>query len=373
MAAMSRRLPIRHSHDFSRPAMQTGFPHLLADIGGTNARFALDYGGGCIERIATLACADHAEFVDAVRTYLEGFADVPVRHAVVAIANPVSGDAIKMTNHHWAFSIEASRRALGLETLLLVNDFAALAMAVPELDASQLDQVGGGAACHGAVIGVVGAGTGLGVAGLVPAGPRWLPLESEGGHATFSPADERELAVLRYCWQRYAHVSAERLVSGTGIPLIFQALAAQRAEATPVNLSTATIVARALQGKDELCRETIECFCGMLGTVAGNLAVTLSAKGGIYIGGGVVPRLGNYFAASPFRARFESKGRFSAFNAGIPTFVITAPYPAFVGASAILRARLAESGMDMDQGRDDTPDGLTISAAGTNTAAATPM
>jgi glucokinase len=319
-------------------------PYLLADIGGTNARFALDTGDGHVDRIATLACVDYPEFVDAVQAYLAGFVDVPIRHAVVAIANPVSGDTIKMTNHHWEFSIEASRRALGLETLLVVNDFTALAMAVPTLAPDQIDKVGGGTACRGAVIGVVGAGTGLGVAGLVPAGSRWLPLESEGGHVTFSPVDERELAVLRYSWKQYEHVSAERLVSGSGIPLIYKALAAQHGDLTPPDLTAAAIVERALQGRDALCRETLECFCGMLGTVAGNLAVTLSAKGGIYIGGGVVPRLGAYFATSPFRTRFESKGRFSAFNAGIPTFVITAPFPAFAGASAILRDHLAETG-----------------------------
>lgn len=320
-----------------------GAPHLLADIGGTNARFALDFGAGHVDRAATLSCGDYPEFIDAVRAYLESFVDVPIRHAIVAIANPISGDAIKMTNHHWEFSIEASRRALGLETLLVVNDFTALAMAVPSLAHDQFEQVGEGSVCLGAVIGVVGAGTGLGVAGLVPDGSRWLPLESEGGHVTFSPADERELAVLRHSWRQFEHVSAERLVSGSGIPLIYQALAAMHGEALPKVFSAAAIVERALSGRDALCRETLDCFCGMLGTVAGNLAVTLSAKGGIYIGGGVVPRLGAYFATSPFRARFESKGRFSAFNASIPTFVITAPFPAFAGASVILRNHLAEN------------------------------
>jgi glucokinase len=323
--------------------MRDTTPHLLADIGGTNARFALDHGDGHIDLIATLACADHAEFVQAVRTYLHDFVAAPVQHAVVAIANPINGDMVKMTNHHWEFSIEASRRALGLDTLLVINDFAALAMAVPSLDAAQLEQVGGGTGYRDGVIGVVGAGTGLGVAGLVPQDDDWIALESEGGHVTFSPADERELAVLRHCWQHYEHVSAERLVSGTGLPLIFQALAAQHAGAAPVKPTAAAIVARALEGKDALCLETLECFCGMLGTVAGNLAVTLSAKGGIYIGGGVVPRLGGYFAQSPFRRRFESKGRFSAFNASIPTWVITAPYPAFVGAARILSRHLART------------------------------
>jgi glucokinase len=190
------------------------------------------------------------------------------------------------------------------------------------------------------VIGLVGAGTGLGVSGLVPAGGTWVALESEGGHVAFSPSDPREVAVLEYLWQRYEHVSAERMVSGPGIALIREALAASRGIATDLSLSTAVIVERALAGSDALCRETLDCFSGMLGTVAANLAVTLGATGGVYIGGGVVPRLGDYFAASPFRARFESKGRFSAFTASIPTLLITAPYPALSGAAAVLAQHL---------------------------------
>jgi glucokinase len=201
--------------------------------------------------------------------------------------------------------------------------------------------VGGGAARAGSAIGLVGAGTGLGVSGLVPVEDRWVPLHSEGGHVAFSPLDEREVEVLRYCWQRYDHVSAERFVSGPGIALIREALAASRGIALDAALSPAEIVARALSGGDALSREAVDCFCGMLGTVAANLAVTLGAQGGIYIGGGVVPRLGGYFAESPFRARFERKGRFSAFTAQIPTWVITAPYPALTGAAGILAQHLA--------------------------------
>jgi len=321
-------------------------PRLLADIGGTNARFALERGKGEIDEVVTLACADYTEFAHAVQAYLERCARVPIRHAIVAIANPVSGDRIKMTNHHWEFSIDATRRVLNLDTMLVVNDFAALAMAVPALEHQQCEQIGGGTARPQGVIGLVGAGTGLGVAGLIPATGRWLTLESEGGHVAFSPSDERELAVLQFCWQRYEHVSAERLVSGPGITLIYEALAAQQATPAQASLDTATIVAHALNGSDPLCRETIDCFCGMLGTVAANVAVTLCAKGGIYIGGGIVPRLGDYFARSPFRARFESKGRFSTFNAQIPSFVITAPFPAFLGASTILAEYLENNPRD---------------------------
>ena len=314
-------------------------PRLLADIGGTNARFALEYAPGGIAAMQTLACADYPRFEDAARAYLDGYG-AGARHAVIAIANPVSGDAIRMTNHDWAFSIAAARRELALDTLLVVNDFTALAMSLPVLRDADLLKIGGGAAKAGGVIGLVGAGTGLGVSGLVPAGGQWVALESEGGHVAFSPSDPREVAVLEYCWRRYEHVSAERMVSGPGIALIREALAASRGAAADLSLPTAAIVERALAGVDALCRETLDCFCGMLGTVAANLAVTLGATGGVYIGGGVVPRLGDYFAASPFRARFESKGRFSAFAASIPTLLITAPCPALSGAAALLARHL---------------------------------
>jgi glucokinase len=326
-------------------------PRLLADIGGTNARFALEYAPGRVAALQTLACAAYPRFEDAARAYLAGDG-VGARHAVIAIANPVKGDAVKMTNHDWAFSIEAARRELGLDTLLVLNDFTALAMSLPALAPSDLRKIGGGAAVPGGVIGLVGAGTGLGVSGLVPAAGQWVALESEGGHVAFSPSDAREVAVLEYLWRRYDHVSAERMVSGPGIALIREALAASRGQAADPALPTAAIVERALAGGDALCRETLDCFCAMLGTVAANLAVTLGATGGVYIGGGVVPRLGDYFAASPFRARFESKGRFSAFTAGIPTLLITAPHPALAGAAAVLTQRL---GAARNPGLDQRP------------------
>ena len=338
-----------HQDDCHRDDCHQDGPRLLADIGGTNARFALEWAPGRIGAIRTLACAGYPRFEDAAKAYLAGQGAGPqLRHAVIAIANPVDGDQVRMTNHDWAFSTVAARRELGLQTLLVVNDFTALAMALPQLEQADLVQVGGGQAQARSAIGLIGAGTGLGVSGLVPAGGRWVPLQSEGGHVAFSPCDARELAVLEYCWRRHEHVSAERVVSGPGIVLIREALAARdgltpAAPAAPAALEpldTAAIVERGLDGSDALCRATLDCFCGMLGTVAGNLAVTLGARGGLYIGGGVVPRLGAYFAASPFRARFENKGRFSAFNAQIPTFVIVAPFPALAGAAAILADHL---------------------------------
>ena len=325
-------------------------PRLLADIGGTNARFALELSPGRIELIEVLACAEHATLGDAVRAYLgskavAASAQAKVTHAAIAIANPVVGDLVRMTNHHWEFSIEALRRELGFDTFVVVNDFSALAMSLPHLGAQDKRQVGGGAPVADAPIGLVGAGTGLGVSGLIPGncaggeGAAWTALRSEGGHVTFAPANELEVAILQYAWREFEHVSAERLLSGAGVELIYRALAHHLGRSGET-LGAPEISRRALAGECALCDQVVEVFCGMLGTVAGNLAVTLGAHGGVYIGGGIVPRLGERFARSAFRARFEQKGRFEAYLAAVPTYVITADYPAFLGVSAILDEKL---------------------------------
>jgi glucokinase len=323
-------------------------PRLLADVGGTNARFALELGAGRIELIEVLPCAGYPTLADALRAYLVMPAVAAaglVRHAAIAIANPVVGDFVRMTNHHWEFSIAALQRDCGFETLLVENDFSALARALPYLADSQKRQVGGGSICPQRAMGLLGAGTGLGVSGLIPsaqAGCGWSALRSEGGHVTFSPANDTEIAILRFAWRQFEHVSAERLLSGVGLELIYRALAHHTGQ-PDLQLAAPEITRRALAGECALCDQVIEAFCGMLGTVAGNLAITLGAQGGIYIGGGIVPRLGERFAASSFRSRFEQKGRFVSYLAQVPTFVITADYPAFLGVSAILAEQLAVS------------------------------
>jgi len=314
-------------------------PRLIADIGGTYARFALETAPGQFERAASLRCAEHADFHAAVRAYLASLPGVAIEHAAIAIANPVEGDQVRMTNYTWEFSIEQMRQRLGLQTLVVVNDFTALAMAVPRLAAHQRRPVGGGPARERSVIGVLGAGSGLGVSGLIPAGDGWVALGTEGGHTNFAPRDEREIAILRFAMREYAHVSFERLLSGPGLELIHRALA-DRAGVRAAPLAAPEITRRALDGSDAVCAETLDAFCAMLGSAASNLAVTLGAMGGIYIGGGIVPRLGETFDRSPFRARFEDKGRFSDYVRGIPTYVITAEHATLVGASAILAQQL---------------------------------
>ncbi|MDL5032402.1 glucokinase [Pelomonas sp. APW6] len=314
-------------------------PRLIADIGGTYARFALESSPGEFSRSASLRCADYTDFHAAVSAYLDGLGGTRIEHAAIAIANPVEGDLVRMTNYHWQFSIEEMRQRLGLDTLVVVNDFTALAMAIPRLGPGELRQIGGGEARRQSVVGVLGSGSGLGVSGLIPAGDAWISLGSEGGHTSFAPRDERELAILRFAWRQFDHVSFERLVSGPGLELIYRALADRAGEAAKP-LTAPDITQAALDGRDAVCGEALEVFCALLGTAAANLAVTLGALGGIYIGGGIVPRLGDYFARSPFRSRFEDKGRFSSYVAGIPTYVITAENATFKGASAILDSQL---------------------------------
>ncbi|AXE91599.1 bifunctional transcriptional regulator/glucokinase [Paraburkholderia sp. 22099] len=315
-------------------------PRLLADIGGTNARFALENSPGEIGSVQVYPCADYPGVAEVIKKYLKDTRIGRVNHAAIAIANPVDGDQVSMTNHDWSFSIEATRRALGFDTLLVVNDFTALAMALPGLTDAQRVQVGGGTRRPNSVIGLLGPGTGMGVSGLIPADDRWIALGSEGGHATFAPADEREDIVLQYARKKWSHVSFERVAAGPGIEVIYRALAGRDKKRVAASVDTVEIVKRALEG-EPLAAESVDVFCGILGTFAGNIAVTLGALGGIYIGGGVVPRLGEFFARSSFRKRFEAKGRFEAYLQNVPTYVITAEYPAFLGVSAILAEQLS--------------------------------
>lgn len=322
------------------------FPRLLADIGGTNARFALETAPRRFEAMAMYPNRDFPGIEEALTVYMAHQEAIDAgmrlaRHAALAIANPVEGDVIRMTNSRWTFSIEEVRKRFGFDTLLVVNDFAALATAVPLLASHQFRQVGSGTALAGKTIGLLGAGTGLGVSGLVWSKREWIALETEGGHVTLPPADEREAELLRQAWRLFPHVSAERFLSGMGLELIHRLLAG-RAGVDAGNLTAPEIARRALAGDCEICDETIETFCAMLGTVAGNLALTLGAKGGVYIGGGIVPRLGERFDCSLFRQRFERKGRFSSYLSSIPTYVITDPQPAFAGVAALLEKRLQE-------------------------------
>ncbi|MFA9216107.1 MAG: glucokinase [Sphingomonadaceae bacterium] len=317
-------------------------PRLLADIGGAGATFGLETAPNQIEAVWVAQCDAYPTLGAAIVHYLSQPATVAAggyqaRFAGIAIANPIDGDWVTMTNHHWSFSIEAVCSQFSLKSLVVVNDFTALASALPYLPAEHKRQIGGGVARSGATIGLVGADAGLGVSALVPAGERWIAIDSEGGHSTFAPMSEREIDILRYARRHHEHVSSERLVSGIGMVLVYRALA-ERARVEADNFSSDDIVSRGLRGTCALCVETLETFCEMLGTVAGNVALTLGAKGGIYLGGRIVAQMGSFIEQIGFRARFEQKGRLADYVSHIPTFIITEQYPTLIGMSAMLSA-----------------------------------
>jgi glucokinase len=309
---------------------------LLADIGGTNVRFALlPPNGGRPERETNLVCADFDGLEQAARHYLSLVGSPTVTEAAIDVATAVTGDFVKLTNSPWAFSIEQTRRQLGLRRLVVLNDFTALALSVPQLEPGELRQVGRGAPVEGAALAIIGAGTGLGVSGLLRCDERWIPIEGEGGHTAFSPMDEREDGVLRVLRERFGHVSTERLTSGPGLVNLYRALSALDHD-VPRELEPQQIADLGMAASDVRCAEALAMFCAILGTAAANLTVTLGARGGCYIGGGIVPKLGDWFERSAFRARFEHKGRFSTYCAAVPTYVILAGNPALRGLAAAL-------------------------------------
>lgn len=310
------------------------YPRLVGDVGGTHARFAVVQAAGQAPgQLRVLATQDFAQLLDAINAYLDGIPDRP-RHACLGIATPLQGDWVQMTNHPWAFSAKQLAQDLALNRLLLVNDFTALALGVPSLSEGQLRQVGGGVQRLGPKA-ILGPGTGLGASTLVPVDDQYLAVPGEGGHVSLAAANVEEAAVMAWLWKEWTHVSAERVLSGPGLILLHRALAAVRGVVLQEH-SAAEITGLAVQGQDAHCRDTVNMFCALLGTVASNMVLTVGAVGGLYVGGGIVPALAEYFSHSPFRQRFETKGRYSTYLADIPSYVIHAPMVALVGAAQAL-------------------------------------
>ena len=320
---------------------------LIADIGGTNARFALAPLRAMKAGKLTLTEADliapqaldgrqYPTIYEAINAYLVGPAAAYARpqHSVMAIACPTDDDQITMTNHSWAFKVSELRLALGLQTLKFINDFNAMANSIPQLDASGLVKVGGGEAISGLPVAVTGPGTGLGLAGLIftDTGPVTLP--TEGGHSHFAPTNALEVQILQFLLTKYERVSNERLISGMGLENIYQALS--HLAGSEQQLPAAEISARALAGTDPLCADALAQFCAILGNYAGDVALALGARGGLYISGGIIPRFIDYFQNSQFRTRFEAKGRLTDYLQAMPTYVITAQQPGLLGAAAVL-------------------------------------
>ncbi|MDT7834734.1 glucokinase [Aquabacterium sp. OR-4] len=315
------------------------YPRLVGHVDGSEAHFALvPAEGQPLEAVARLACAAHATLDDAVQAYLATLSGPPPRAAALGLATAVTGDRVRMTNHGWAFSTRELRRALALDELLVINDFSALALALPLLQPSALRAVGVGAGVPGAPVALIGPCTGLGVSGLLPSldGRLPVPLGGEGGHASLSAQDADEAAVLALLQRRFGHVSAERALSVPGLLNLAQAVAQLRGEPCAADQPDEVLQA-GLAGNDAVCLQALQLFASLLGSTAGNLALTLGARGGVYLGGPLVPRLGRWLDRSLFRERFEGKGRLRAYLRAIPTWVLSpGPLPGLMGAARAL-------------------------------------
>ncbi len=305
---------------------------LLADIGGTQSRCAVTDANGAVRDIRIF---DNARYADPA-TLLTGYLDeLPAARrpvsGILAVAAPVRGNTVQMINIDWRFSVESLRQTLALERLQLLNDFEALALGLPGLGPNDLLSIGGGTALAERPKAVLGPGTGLGVASLVPAGHGWLAVSGEGGHVTLpavTPDEDRLIARIR---ERFGHCSAERLISGPGLALLHATLHDSEA------VDAAAIAALAAAG-DRQAQATFSMFFELLGTVAANLALTIGAFGGVYIGGGIIPRHAERFAASGFRRRFESKGRYGDYLKSIPTWLIVAEHPTLSGLATAAKS-----------------------------------
>jgi len=314
----------------SAPFKQT----LLGDIGATNARFSL-LANGAFGPIANFEVARYARFPDVVAAFLDMRRDqAQVTDALFAVAGPVEGERSKLTNCAWIIDGDELRATFRLAKVRVVNDFAATAYSLPSLAAADLYAIGDGRAVAGAPMAVLGPGTGLGVACFVPGAKEAVVIAGEGGHATFAAATAREDAVVDSLRRRFGHVSAERVVSGTGLENLYRAIAALDQNDVPAR-DAAEITKLALDGGCRTAVAALDMFCAFLGSFSGNVALTFGARGGVYIAGGIAPRIVAFMARSQFRRRFEDKGRLRPYLEAIPSSVIVHPAAAFMGLKAL--------------------------------------
>lgn len=303
---------------------------VIGDIGGTNARFALAE-NGAYRNLFHVEVGQYASLHDALAAYIDGLTpSLRPSEAALAIAGPVFGDRIALTNHGWSFSISELKQRLQLSSLVVMNDFAATALSVRHLPASNICLVGPECPETKGPVGVIGPGTGLGVSSLVPDGERWVLVPGEGGHVSLPAVTQEEAAIIDVLRARFGHVSAERVLSGAGLVNLYEALCSI-AGIPAASMTPADVTNHAIGKTNATCVDAFTHFCRFLGTVAGDLALTIGATGGIYIAGGILLRFKGAFAASPFRERFEDKGRFSGLLRGIPTRLILDESPALSG------------------------------------------
>ena len=310
---------------------------LVGDIGGTNARFAL-WENDQLRSVSVLPTADFACPEDAIKLYLDTLELAPgsVGSVCLSVAGPVSGDEFRFTNNHWRLSRSAFCRALQLDNLLLINDFSAMALGMTRLQPEDVRQVCPGVVDPTRPAVVIGPGTGLGVGTLLNLGEgQFMALPGEGGHVDLPMSNPREVQLWQHIYNEIGHVSAESILSGSGLPRVYRAICAVDGH-TPVLDSDRAITAAALAG-DPVALQVLEHFSCWLGRVAGNNVLTIGGRGGVYIVGGVIPRFADIFLASGFARSFADKGCMSDYLKGIPVWLVTAPYPGLIGAGVALQ------------------------------------
>ena len=312
---------------------------ILADIGGTNVRFATLSPEGTLGHRETWLASLYESPADALDAYarLIGLTHPP-RAVAICAAGPLIAGRIDLTNGKWSLTHEGLRKATGTAHTILVNDFTAVARAVPTLQDSDVEQIGGMRPEPRTTKLVVGPGTGLGVACAVADGKDgWIANPGEGGHADLACNNDRELAIMFQLMRQFGHVGTERVLSGPGLENLYLAIAALDGKAFRERPMAADIARAARAGSDELAAETVRIFNAMLGSTAGSLALTMGARGGVYIAGGIIRQWGPLFDRKLFRHRFEAKGRMRDYLAPIPCYLITAEDLAFRGLAALLQ------------------------------------
>lgn len=325
--------------------MQHNYPRLVSDIGGTNARFAIEIAPYTYQNIKVLQCNEYPSLASAITTYLSEANHTEIKHAALAVPSPIVDDTLFMVNSPWHLSsMKKTQSEAKLESLIFLNDFHALALSIPNIPQEDLVKVGGMELNPTKPIAIIGPGTGLGMATLIkhPIEEQYLAIPAEGGRSSFAAAGEEEFELWQFVHKRFHHVSVERFLSGPGLQLIYEAICNIKEVAIDKIPSPSEITECAINDQCYICQQTLDHFCRILGTTASNLACITNAFGGVYIGGGIVPRILEYFIKSDFRCRFEDKGRYRSFLEKMPVYVITHKYPAMLGSSYALETYLSK-------------------------------
>ncbi|MEP3046723.1 MAG: glucokinase [Roseibium sp.] len=321
---------------FPNTQQSFSYPVLVADIGGTNARFALvEHASAPTQVCGKTATANHVDISSAIREVVLPKTAVKPRTAIIAVAGPVTGDVIPLTNAKWVIEPKKMIAELGLEQVTVLNDFEAQALALPSYDGDDVEQIGRGAIRQNAAKFVLGPGTGLGAASMICACGTWVPVPGEGGHVEIGPVASEDFEIWPHIETAGGRIGAEQILSGTGLPCLARAVSAwmkmERDFETPASIT------RAVDDNDPVAVKTLEVFSRALGRLAGDFALTVLARGGVYLTGGITPRITRFLTDGNFRSAFEAKAPHETLMAKIPTFIVRHPEPAIEGLASFAR------------------------------------